>query len=490
MTATAADLIAALLDPGTWTTWDEPIAVPTEPVFGDPYAEQCRKAAVKSGVDESVVTGTGAIEGTRIALIAGEFGFLAGSVGHAAADRVIRAYEQATQQRLPVIAAPASGGTRMQEGTPAFLRMAGIAAAAADHRAAGLPSMALLRGPTTGGVLASWGSLSQITLAEPGALIGFLGPRVYEEVMGRPFPAGVQTAEHLVACGVLDGVGPLVQWRDAAARFLRVLRGTPRLLQTPVEQMHVETVPHPDPQAWSRVLASRGAERPGAVDLLRSCVTDALQLPGTGAGESADGLIVALGRIHGRGCVIVAHDRRAQAAGRLIGPWSLRAARRGMRLAEELSLPLVTVVDTPGAELSVAAEEGAMAGEIARSLAMLARLQTPTISVLLGQGAGGAAIALLPCDRVIAAENGWVTPLPPEGAAAILHRDSARAPEMAAQQHITAAALAAAGAVDTVVAEQGDWLGRVSTAVAAAMDEHIDDRLSRRRQRWRDAARW
>lgn len=489
MSATAADVIAQLLDPGSWTPWDQPILVPAEPVFDDPYAEQRRRAAAKSGVDESVITGTGAVEGARVALIVGEFGFLAGSIGHAAADRIITAYEQATAQRLPVLAAPVSGGTRMQEGTPAFLRMAGIAAAAADHRAAGLASMALLRGPTTGGVLATWGSLAQVTLAEPGALVGFLGPRVYEEVMGRPFPAGVQTAEHLVQCGVLDGVGPVSQWRDAAARLLRVLRGTPRVLPTALGPAPSQPPPHPDPQAWGRVLASRSAQRPGAVDLLRSCATDVLQLPGTGTGEVASGLIVALGRIHGRGCVIVAQDRRAQAAGMLIGPWSLRAAQRGMRLAEELALPLVTIIDTPGAELSQAAEEGAMAGEIARSLSMLSRLASPTVSVLLGQGTGGGAIALLPCDRVIAAESAWVTPLPPEGAAAIVHRDAGRAPEMAAQQRITAAAMADAGAVDTVVSEQGDWLGRLSTAVAEAMDERIDDRVARRRQRWRNVGR-
>ncbi len=170
-----------------------------------------------------------------------------------------------------------------------------------------------------------------------------------------------------------------------------------------------------------------------------------------------------------------------------------------MALAAELGLPLVTLIDTPGAELSPAAEEGALAGEIARCLSDLAVLPVPVISVLLGQGSGGAALALLPGDTVIAAENAWLTPLPPEGAAAIVHRDAAGAPLMAAQQRITAPELAGVGAVDAVVGENGDWLAGIAAEVRTALctsDRDVDprgrlsaDALRRRRLRWRDAGR-
>jgi acetyl-CoA carboxylase carboxyl transferase subunit beta len=481
----AADVIAALIDPGSWEPWDTLLPHPE----GDSrYHEQRRTARAASGTDEAGITGLGRIEGVAVALVVGEFGYLAGSIGHDAADRVIACYERAAQERLPVIAAPRSGGTRMQEGTPAFLRMAGLAAAAAAHRSAGLPSLVLLRGPTTGGAFATWGSLGHVTIAEPGALVGFLGPRVYQEVMGEPFPPGVQVAEHLVEHGVLDGVGELSQWREAAARVLRVWAGR---LEGPPVRLAVPAHPvpdHPDPGAWVRVEATRRPDRPGAIELLQHGLTDVIQLPGTGTGERALGLVVALGRLHGRGVVVVAQDRRAQAAGDLIGPWSLRAAQRAMNIAEELHLPLVTVIDTPGAELSPAAEEGALAGEIARCLAHLSRLSTPSVSVLLGQGTGGGAIALLPCDRVVAAENAWVTPLPPEGAAAIVHRDAGLAPQMAAEQRVTAAALAGIGAVDEVVAEEGDWLPLLSQTIAAHVDEAIAawsaDGPARRTARW------
>lgn len=488
-TLAAAALIDALTDPTSWQSWDQPVRASA---IDEAYHQQRQRAAGRSGTDESVVTGRAEIEGTPVALVVGEFGYLAGSIGHDAADRIVAAYDRARAAGLPIVAATASGGTRMQEGTPAFLRMAGIAAAAAEHRRAGLRSIALLRSPTTGGVLATWGSLAQVSVAEPGALVGFLGPRVYEEVTGEPFPPGVQVAEHLVERGVVDRVSPIGQWRAHVASYLRATDPAAGATQRSPAELRpdpADAPPHPDPIAWQRVLATRAGDRPGAAAVLRSLATDVWELSGSGAGDPAAGLTVGPARIAGRGVVVIAQDRQRQADGGTIGPWSLRAARRAIALAEELSLPILTIVDTAGAELSAAAEEGAMAGEIARCLADLMLVDVPTVSVLLGQGTGGGAIALLPADRVIAAENAWVTPLPPEGAAAILYRDAARAPEMAAQQHITAAALAVVGAVDVVVPESGDWAGSVGEQVAVAIGGlqrgPVEQRREARRHRWR-----
>ena len=149
-----------------------------------------QRARARTGLDEAVVTGEGRVHGRRVAVVACEFGFLAGSIGVRAADRLVRAVERATDERLPLLASPTSGGTRMQEGTVAFLQMVKITAAIGRHKAAGNPYLVYLRNPTTGGVLASWGSLGHVTVAEPGALIGFLGPRVYAALYGGEFPAG------------------------------------------------------------------------------------------------------------------------------------------------------------------------------------------------------------------------------------------------------------------------------------------------------------
>src|SRR5687768_9942917 len=216
----ARSLRDPVLDAGSWKSCDAP--VPPRDATAD-YARELAAAAVKARQDESIITGEGTLRGRRVAVVAGEFGFLAGSIGVAAAERLIAAVERATEEGLPLLAAPVSGGTRMQEGTVAFLQMIGITAAIARHKEAGLPYLVYLRNPTFGGVLASWGSLGHVTIAEPGAAIGFLGPRVYEALYGEPFPEGVQTAEHLAERGLIDAVVPHEEVGEVADRALRVL---------------------------------------------------------------------------------------------------------------------------------------------------------------------------------------------------------------------------------------------------------------------------
>ena len=532
----AREALATLLDAGTFRSWD------TEPVDVRPdraYAADLAAARERTGLDESVITGEGRIGGHQVAVAATEFGFLAGSIGVAAGQRLTSAAERATARRLPLITLPASGGTRMQEGTVAFLQMVQITAAVTAHQAAHLPYLVYLRHPTTGGVLASWASLGHVTLAEPGALIGFLGPRVYQALHHAPFPDGVQTAENLHAAGLIDALvstdslggliadlltaitperrpapRPGTAERTAEPAAANGLTGTGGHGGTPEPgtigeygetrepgpareygetrepgpaREHGETR-EPGPArghggteqpgrtgqpggapvtseiesyagtAWTSVLRTREADYPGARDLIRAAATDVVALHETG-------LILAVARIGGYPCVLAAQDRNGPPP----GPAALRVAQRAIRLADGLRLPLVTVIDTPGAELSAQAEQDGLAGEIAHCLAALLAVGVPTISVLLGQGTGGAALALLPADRVIAAEHAWLAPLAPEGASAIVYRDTSHAAELAARQGIGAADLAAHRIVDQVIPETpGDPNGlcaRLGTAL-------------------------
>jgi acetyl-CoA carboxylase carboxyl transferase subunit beta len=283
--------------------------------------------------------------------------------------------------------------------------------------------------------------------------VGFLGPRVYEALYGEPFPAGVQVAENLFAHGLVDAVLPVGDLAAVVDRTLNVLLA-PREGLPDVPELARE--PLPDVPAWDSITRSRRVERPGIRRLLRYAATDVVALNGTGQGERDPGLLLALARFGGAPCVVLGQDRRGQTATEPLGPAALREARRGMRLAAELRLPLVTVIDTPGAALSQEAEQGGLAGEIARCLAELVMLEAPTLSVLLGQGSGGGALALVPADRVVAAQHAWLSPLPPEGASAIVHRDTAHAPQMAAQQGVRSLDLLATGVVDRVVPEHPD----------------------------------
>ena len=344
----------------------------------------------------------------------------------------------------------------MQEGTPAFLGMVKISSAVAQFKAAGLPYIVYLRHPTTGGVFASWGSLGHVTAAEPGATIGFLGPRVYEALYGTSFPAGVQTAENLYQRGLVDAILPVEGLADIAARALTILaarhedRPPPPVREDPYAGVEAQG------PAWDSVLASRRGDRPGVRALLKLGATDVLPLRGTGQGEQDPGMLLALARFGGTPCIVLGQDRHRTIVKQPLGPGGLRVARRGIRLAADLDLPLVSVVDTEGAALSKAAEEGGLAGEIARSLADLVMLRAPTLCVLLGQGTGGGALAILPADRVISAHHGWLSPLPPEGASAIVHRVTDRAPELAEAQRVRASDLLADGIIDRIVPEHRD----------------------------------
>ncbi|MFJ9846591.1 carboxyl transferase domain-containing protein [Kitasatospora sp. NPDC101155] len=472
---TAHQLIGLLVDPGSFQGWDEPPAGPP----ADPgYRASLDRARERTGLDEAVLTGLGLIDGRPVALVASEFGFLGGSIGVATAERITRAVERATAERLPLLALPVSGGTRMQEGSAAFLCMLRITAAVQAHRAAGLPYLTYLRNPTMGGVFASWGTLGQLVFAEPGARLGFLGPRVYEELRGVELPADVQRAETLAEHGLVDAVVPPQELRELLRRTLAVLGATPPpstgdLRDDGTAPADEQPAEHPD--AWDSVRRSRRPDRPGTRELLRRTAEELVLLDAPGGRGGA--LVRALAVLGGRPVLVVGQQRQSPEHERPFTAADLRAVRRTARLAEQLGLPLVTVVDTAGAELSAQAEVDGIAVEIAHCLTTLLALRTPVLAVLLGQGSGGGALALLPADRVLAAGHAWLAPLPPEGASAIVHRDGAHAAELARTQGIGAHHLAEVGLVDEVVPELPDaaeepeaFCARMGAALGTALD--------------------
>lgn len=466
----ARAVIAALVD--DWRSWDTPLAV--DPDLDPAYADQLVRAAERTGVDESVLTGMGLVtaadtgEQFPLVLIVSEFGFLGGSIGRAAGARVVAALRRATARRLPVLALPASGGTRMQEGTPAFVQMAAITAAVTAHRAAGLPYLSYLRHPTTGGVLASWASLGQVVWGAPGALIGFLGPKVAATLRGEEFPAGVQQAENLYRHGVLDGVVAIEDLPARVAGFLEVFSAQADPLAVPRSAGCTFGSPT---TVWEAVELSRAADSHGLEWLLAAVPTAPIVDHGP--------VRVALAQLGEHAVVVVGTDGPTQRAGELLDVPALRAARRGIALAAQLRLPLLTVIDTAGAELSVRAEQEGLAGEIAHCLADLLAAAVPTISVLAGQGAGGAALALFPADLVIATRDGWLAPLPPEGAAALVHGSPDRAPDLAQAQRIWAVDLHADGLVDVVATGRAQIIDYVVEYLDPGPAPRLDHRSNR-----------
>jgi acetyl-CoA carboxylase carboxyl transferase subunit beta len=526
--ASARERVALVADEGSFEEWDADVTSDDPLSFNDtkPYLDRLAEARAATGLNEAVLTGRALLDGRPFVVVAGEFGFLGGSIGVATAERVARAFERAVEQRLPVVALPASGGSRMQEGTLAVMGMAKLAAAAGRLRAAGLAYVVCLTHPTTGGVLASWGSLGTVTFALPGALVGFAGPRVVELLTGRSLGPRVQRSETLLAQGLIDDVVPSGALRSRVAAVLAVAvgsegegaraagrsapaeppspsghaapAGSPPLDAQPSAPSPAATAGAERRDAWASLQHVRDRRRPGAGAVLDSLAEDVTVLRGARDGHPDDpACFAALARLAGFSVVVVAQRRRGDGAPAAMNSAGYRKARRAMALAGELRLPLVTIVDTPGAELSEDAERGGLAGQIAGCLADMAALPVPTLAVLLGEGGSGGALALLAADRVLAAEHSSLGVIAPEGASAILYRDTDHAAELAATQGGASWQLQASGIADVVVPEPRPahedpeaFVAAVGAALSAELASLTaadpSARLAERHRRWRN----
>lgn len=502
--ASARERVALVADEGSFEEWDADVTSDDPLSFNDtkPYLDRLAAARAATGLNEAVLTGRALLDGRPFVAIAGEFGFLGGSIGVATAERIARAFERAVEERLPVVALTASGGSRMQEGTLAVMGMAKLAAAAGRLRTAGLPYVVCLTHPTTGGVLASWGSLGTVTFALPDALVGFAGPRVVELLTGRALGARVQRSETLLAQGLIDDVVPPDAVRAAVARVLAVTVGRPAPASSASGTVAVgserEEAPASARDAWASLQHVRDRRRPGAGAVLDALAEDVTVLRGARDGHPDDpACFAALARVAGFPVVVVAQRRRGDGTPAVMNAAGYRKARRAIALAAELRLPLVTIVDTPGAELSEDAERGGLAGEIAGCLADMAALPVPTLALLLGEGGSGGALALLAADRVLAAEHASLGVIAPEGASAILYRDTDHAAELAATQGGASWELRAAGIADALIPEPepaheqpAAFVARagaeVSAALASLSAADPAARLAERHRRWRN----
>ena len=423
---------------------------------GDPLSFPGYRAQLeRAGGRESVLTG----RTTSYALVEGCFDVLGGSMGSVHGERVVRAFRRAADLRLPVVVVSASGGARMQEGMVSLVQMARCAAASRTHASAGLLQVGVYRPPTTGGVFASYASLVDVRAATPGATVGFAGPRVVEQTLGTRLPEGSHTAESAFAAGLVDAVvatDDQPAWVEAALGLREApLPGRPLPAPEPIEVGG----------AWGEVLRARARSRPTGVDWAARLVSSWTELRG------ADPTVRAgLATFEDRRLVVVASDRHA-ADGRPT-PAGFRLAQRAIGLAGRLSLPLLTLVDTPGAHPGAESEAEGVAGEIARTFAAMAELPTVSVSVCVGEGGSGGALALAAADRLLVQRHAIFSVIGPEGAAAILERDASRAPEVAERLRLTSADLVDLGIVDGMAPEDD-----LRAAVLDALDRaEVGDR--------------
>jgi acetyl-CoA carboxylase carboxyl transferase alpha subunit/acetyl-CoA carboxylase carboxyl transferase beta subunit len=455
----ALDRIKSLLDPDSFEEINARL-VSVDPLgFSDlqPYRERVQAARAKTGLAEAVITGRGTIHGHEIVLAVVDFGFLGGSMGSVAGEKIALAFEHAVDRKLPIVSFVASGGARMQEGMLSLVQMAKTAAAARRAHHAPVPYISVLTNPTTGGMYASFATQGDIILAEPGALIGFAGPRVIKGVAGDG--AGEQalrshSAEFLFERGFIDALVERPRQRNTLATILRlVAAGQNRVV--PPAPAPVQTTRITE-DAWDEVQVARHPDRPTTLDYIRRISPQFIELHGDRAYGDDPAVVGGLGELAGVGVVFLGHERGHGNPERRNGqalPEGYRKALRLMRLAQRLRCPLVTFIDTPGAFLGIESEERGVAASMSECMAEMSAMQVPVIAAIIGEGGSGGALAFGVADRVLMQEHAIYSVIAPEGAAAILYRDVSRAPEVAEALKITAADCRKLGVADVLVPE-------------------------------------
>lgn len=450
----AAQRIAQLADRGSFQEHDRHMWSGNPLHFSagvTSYEKQLWQAQAATGLLDAVVTGRARIIGIDVVLVVFDFRFLGGSMGSVVGEKIARAFDSGRRERVPVIVVCSSGGARIQEGMVALFQMAKTTLCAARLREQGVPLLTLLADPTMGGVLASFASMGDVILAEPKARVSFVGPRVHEQAIHDAVPPG--TAEFGLQHGTIDAIVEREHVRPILGHLAAVLR--PHELGGAKEPVGPKPSPFAgsDRAVWETVELARHPARPTGRDLAQRVFHDVFELHGDRSGEDDDSIMAGIGTLRGRAVVIVAQDRHSANGGRA-RPSGYRKAQRAFTLAERFSLPLVTLVDTPGAATDAEAEGAGITGAVAESLARLGRLRTVVINVVVGEGGSGGALALSVGDRLLMMENAIFSVIGPEAASTILYRDADHAKEVAAQLRLTAHDLFGLRIVDRVVAEQ------------------------------------
>ncbi|SNS68474.1 acetyl-CoA carboxylase carboxyltransferase subunit alpha [Actinomadura meyerae] len=490
----AADRVGQLLDPGSAEPFGPPAGTADPLGFHDtrPYLDRLREARAATGLDEAAVCVRGTIEGRPVVAAVMDFRFMGGSLGAGVGDRICLAAETACADEVPLLLVTASGGARMQEGAVSLMQLARTSAALALLDEAGILTVSLITDPTYGGVAASYATLADVIIAEPGARLGFAGPRVIAQTIKQTLPPGFQTAEHLLDHGGVDIVAPRAELRGTLARVLAAGRPTARTHDRPAPaERPAPAAPPPEPalltdrdqvperSPWETVRRARSLKRPTLRDLLPYLVADFEELHGDRLSDDCSAIVGGVGMFEGRPVVVVGNQKghTPQELARndygMSSPAGYRKAARLMRLAGKLGLPVLTLVDTPGAHPGVEAEERHQAAAIAANLRLMARLPVPIVTVVTGEGGSGGALALAVADRVLILADAVYSVISPEGCAAILWQDPAAAPRAAEALRLDARELLRLGVVDAVVPEPEGGVEGAPRATAARIADAL-----------------
>lgn len=515
--------VEMIADEGSFEEWDHDLKT-SNPLNFKGYEEKVRALQEKTNLAEAVLTGKAKIHGMDVVLGICDGRFIMASMGEVVGEKITRAVERATKEKLPVILYACSGGARMQEGIVSLMQMAKTSAALKRHSEAGLLYVTVCTEPTTGGVTASWAMLGDIILAEPNALIGFAGPRVIEQTIGQKLPKGFQRAEFLLEHGFLDGILERETSRDTLAEILRLhgadknsagytvvndagndTAGSAAGADGAQESQAVENAKNPEPvTAWERVEKARRKDRPVGTDYIDALFEGFQEFHGDRCFRDDPSIVGGIAWFQGRPVTVIAQAKGTTTKENIRrnfgmpSPEGYRKALRLMKQAEKFHRPVICFVDTPGAFCGMEAEERGQGEAIARNLFELSDLKTPILSLVIGEGGSGGALAMAVGDEVWMMENSIYSILSPEGFASILWKDGKRAKEAAQVMKMTAQDLKELGIIEKIIGEPEHLTKEnfplvsqeLEVKIAAFLEEYtkysLEELTERRYQRFRN----
>lgn len=488
--------IEFLTEADSFEEWDTGLST-ENPLHMIGYPDKIKALQDKTKLDEAVITGKARIGENEVALMVMDGRFLMASMGEVVGEKIARGVERATKEKLPVIIFTCSGGARMQEGMTSLMQMAKTSAALKRHSDAGLLYITVLTDPTTGGVTASFAMLGDIILAEPKALIGFAGPRVIEQTIHKKLPKGFQRSEFLLKHGFIDKIVERKDMKTVLEQILTMHRlttkhsgivkntGVVSEIKTDLNTVNpsskredVQAVSNKnagksrkqklslaqkkragEKTAWERVLTSREKDRPVGEDYIYGLFEEFIEFHGDRNFGDDAAICGGIAYFQGKPVTVIAQMKgksTAENIARNFGmpePEGYRKALRLMKQAEKFHRPIICFVDTQGAFCGMEAEERGQGEAIARNLYEMSALKTPILSVLIGEGGSGGALAMAVADEVWILENAVYSILSPEGYAAILWKDGSQAARAAKAMKLTSYDLYKAGFVEKIIPE-------------------------------------
>ncbi len=474
------DRIGQLLDPGTFVEWDRDVHS-TDPLsFSDTksYRQRLAEAEGKTGRRESVVTGEALLGGRRVVCVFFDFAFMGGTMGAATGEKIVRAFERAERKRAPVVAVSATGGARIQEGTVALAQMTRVSAAVERFHRRGLPFVAILAEPSTGGVLVSLTSQADIILSEPGAHSSFAGRRVQQPGLHEESAS----AEQLVERGLIDGVVCREEQASTLNTILTILTRANRVFARRMAK-HQSPSSGPDGDGWESVVKARSSSRVKNEALVNGLLEDFVPLRGDRSTGNDPAMITGVGTFEGRSVALIATagsgrgdlTSRPNASG-------YRQAGRVALLASKFGIPVISLIDTIGADASAESERQGLPQAIGRLFRTLTLIPVPTVAIITGEGGSGGALALGVADRLYMLESAVFSVIDPLAASRILFRDDRHAADLARSMGLSASDALRLGVIDGIISDEGNDLGDPART-AAALSEAIRHSLAES-QRW------